>query len=167
MKAIVIGCPGSGKSTFAKKLSEYTNTPLCYLDRMNWNSDKTTVSRDIFDKRLSEVLQNDEWIIDGNYMRTMEMRMAKADVIYLFDLPTEVCIDGVRERLGKKHEDLPWIETEIDDDFINFIKDFRTESLPKIYELISKNSSKKIIIFRSRHDSEKYLQTIKEEPQND
>lgn len=101
MKAIVIGCPGSGKSTFAKKLKEYTGTPLCYLDRINWNSDKTTVSREVFDKRLSEVLQNDEWIIDGNYMRTMEMRMAEADVIYLFDLPTDVCIDGVRERLGK------------------------------------------------------------------
>ena len=72
MKAIVIGCPGSGKSTFAKELSESTDTPLYYLDRMNWNSDKTTVSRDIFDKRLSTVLQKDEGIIDGNYMRTME-----------------------------------------------------------------------------------------------
>lgn len=166
MKAIVIGCPGSGKSTFAKKLSEYTNTPLCYLDRMNWNSDKTSVSRVIFDKRLSEVMQKDEWIIDGNYMRTMEMRMAKSDVIYLFDLPTDVCIGGVRERLGKKHEDLPWIETEIDDDFINFIKDFKTESIPKIYKLTDKYSSKKIIGFKSRRDAEKYLQTIKEEPQN-
>ena len=99
-------------------------------------------------------------------MRTMEMRMAKADVIYLFDLPTDVCIDGVRERLGKKHEDLPWIETEIDEDFINFIKDFKEKSVPKIYELTDKYSSKKIIIFRSRRDAEKYLQAIKEEPQN-
>ncbi len=165
MKAIVIGCPGSGKSTFAKMLSEYTNTPLCYLDSINWNSDKTTVVREVFDKRLSEVLQKDEWIIDGNYMRTMEMRMAKADVIYLFDLPTDVCIDGVRERLGKKHEDLPWIETEIDDEFIKFIKDFRTESLPKIYELTYKYSNIKTIVFKSRQDAEKYLQAIKEEPQ--
>lgn len=43
MKAIVIGCPGSGKSTFAKKLSKYTKTPLCYLDQLNWNADKTAV----------------------------------------------------------------------------------------------------------------------------
>lgn len=165
MKAIVIGCPGSGKSTFAKKLSKYMNTPLCYLDRLNWNSDKTTVTREVFDKRLSEVMQKDEWIIDGNYMRTMEIRMARADVIYLFDLPTDICLDGVRERIGKKHEDLPWIETETDNDFINFIKNFRTESLPKIYELTEKYSNIKTVVFKSRQDTEKYLQAIKKDTQ--
>lgn len=94
----------------------------------------------------------------------MEKRMAKSDVIYLFDLPMKICIEGVRERIGKKHEDLPWIEKEIDNDFINFIKDFRTKSLPKIYELTEKFSSK-IIVFKSRQDAEKYLSKIKEEPQ--
>lgn len=161
MKAIVIGCPGSGKSTFAKKLSKYTKTPLCYLDRLNWNGDKTAVAREIFDERLSAVLQKDEWIIDGNYMRTMETRMTKADVIFLFDLPTDICIDGVCERIGKTHEDLPWIETETDNDFINFIKNFRTESLPKIYELTEKFSNIKTVVFKSRQDTEKYLQAIK------
>lgn len=165
MKAIVIGCPGSGKSTFARKLSKYMNTPLCYLDRLNWNSDKTTVTREVFDKRLSEVMQKDEWIIDGNYMRTMEIRMAKADVIYLFDLPTDICLDGVRERLGKKHEDLPWIENEIDDEFIDFIKKFKTESVPKIYELTEKYSNIKTVVFKSRQDAEKYLQAIKKDTQ--
>lgn len=161
MKAIVIGCPGSGKSTFAKELSENTNTPLFYLDRMNWNSDKTAVSREVFDKRLLGVLQRDEWIIDGNYMRTMEKRMANADVIYLFDLPTDICIEGARERVGKAHEDLPWIETEIDDEFIGFIKNFRVESLPKICKLIEKFSDKELVIFKSRQDAENYLRAIK------
>lgn len=165
MKAIVIGCPGSGKSTFAKKLSKCTKTPLCYLDRLNWNGDKTAVAREIFDERLSAVLQKDEWIIDGNYMRTMETRMTKADVIFLFDLPTDICIDGVCERIGKTHEDLPWIETETDNDFINFIKNFRTESLPKIYELTEKYSNIKTVVFKSRQDAEKYLQEIKKDTQ--
>ncbi len=165
MKAIVIGCPGSGKSTFAKKLSKYTKTPLCYLDRLNWNGDKTAVAREILDERLSAVLQKDEWIIDGNYMRTMEMRMTKADVIFLFDLPTDICIDGVCERIGKTHEDLPWLETETDNDFINFIKNFRTESLPKIYELTEKYSNIKTVVFKSRQDAEKYLQAIKKDTQ--
>ena len=31
-KAIVIGCPGAGKSTFAKKLRDYSGLPLFYLD---------------------------------------------------------------------------------------------------------------------------------------
>ena len=40
-KVIVIGCPGSGKSTFSKKLNEITNIPLYHLDLMFWNNDKT------------------------------------------------------------------------------------------------------------------------------
>lgn len=98
-------------------------------------------------------------------MRTMETRMTKADVIFLFDLPTEICIDGVCERIGKTHEDLPWIETETDNDFINFIKNFRTESLPKIYELTEKYSNIKTVVFKSRRDAEEYLQAIKKDTQ--
>ena len=93
------------------------------------------------------------------------MRMAKADVIYLFDLPTDICIEGVCERVGKAHEDLPWIETEVDDKFINFIKAFRNESLPEISKLKEKFSDKEWVIFKSRKDAEKYLKTIKERPQ--
>ena len=46
-KVIVIGCPGSGKSTFSRALHGLTNLPLYHLDLLNWNSDKTTVDKAI------------------------------------------------------------------------------------------------------------------------
>ena len=163
----IIGCPGAGKSTFARKLSEKTGLELFYLDMIWHKPDKTTVARNEFDLRLNKIFERDTWIIDGNYMRTMETRMTKADVIFLFDLPTDICIDGVCERIGKTHEDLPWIETETDNDFINFIKNFRTESLPKIYELTEKYSNIKTVVFKSRQDAEEYLQAIKKDTQKE
>ena len=33
-KIIVLGCPGSGKSTFSKKLHELTQLPLIHLDNV-------------------------------------------------------------------------------------------------------------------------------------
>lgn len=42
-KAIVIGCPGAGKSTFARILSDKTNLPLYYLDMLWHKPDRTTV----------------------------------------------------------------------------------------------------------------------------
>ena len=64
-KVLVIGSPGSGKSTLSRALQKRTQLPLFYLDRMNWNPDRTTVEREVFRKRLQAVLQQEEWIIDG------------------------------------------------------------------------------------------------------
>ena len=59
-KIIVLGCPGSGKSTFARALQKRTGLPLFYLDRMNWNPDRTTVEKAVFLERLREVLSREK-----------------------------------------------------------------------------------------------------------
>ena len=66
-KIIVLGCPGSGKSTFSKRLHALTQMPLYHLDQIWWKPDRTNISRDEFDERLKEILDQDEWIIDGSY----------------------------------------------------------------------------------------------------
>ena len=62
-KIIVIGCPGSGKSTVSRALHNKTGIPLYHLDMMYWNADKTTVEKSVFLERLSAVLKKDELII--------------------------------------------------------------------------------------------------------
>jgi len=66
-KVIIIGCPGAGKSTFARILSDKTHLPLYYLDMLWHKPDRTTVERNIFDNKLKEIVSGDKWIIDGNY----------------------------------------------------------------------------------------------------
>ena len=121
-RAIVIGCPGGGKSTFARALQNLTGLPLTHLDMLYWNADQTTVSREIFDERLQSVLEKDAWIIDGNYARTMEKRLQNCDTVFFLDLSTEVCLSSVRGRIGTKRSDLPWIETEEDAEFMEYIR---------------------------------------------
>ena len=161
-KVIIIGCPGSGKSTFGRKLKDITDLPLHHLDMMYWNKDKTTVSKEIFDTRLEDVMKNPEWIIDGNYARTMEWRIKECDTVFFLDYPTDVCIKGIEERKGKLRSDMPWVEvSNTDDEFISFIKNYNSESRPKVIELLEKYSSKNIIIFHSRLDAENYLSDLK------
>ncbi len=163
-KAIIIGCPGSGKTTFAEKLQKCTGLPLYYLDTIWHKPDKTHIPREEFDARIKEVFSTPEWIIDGNYSRTIEMRMAECDTVFLFDLPTDICIQGVNERLGKGRYDLPWIETELDSEFEAFIREFPKITLPKIYGLIEKYSSEKqVVIFKSREEADEYLHSLQEE----
>ena len=160
-KVIVVGCPGSGKTTFSEKLNECTGLPLYYLDAIWHKPDKTHISRADFDVRISEIFNTPEWIIDGNYNRTIELRLQHCDTVFLFDLPTEVCIQGATERLGKGRYDLPWIDKELDPEFESFIREFAEKSLPKIYELIEKHKKdKNVIFFKSREESDKYIELL-------
>lgn len=160
-KVIVIGCPGSGKTTFAEKLNKRTGLPLYYLDAIWHKPDKTHIAREEFDERITEIFDTSEWIIDGNYKRTIEVRLRNCDTVFLFDLPTEVCLQGATDRIGKGRYDLPWIETELDPKFKKFIEEFPQKTLPYIYELIDKyKAEKQVIIFKSREEADEYLNSI-------
>ena len=156
-KIIVIGCPGSGKSVFSRALHNKTGVPLFHLDMMYWNSDKTTVEKKVFLERLSVVLEKDEWIIDGNYQSTMELRIQMCDTVVFLDYPLDVCLDGIRARRGVPRSDMPWIETEENAEFIEFIKNYNEQQKPKVLGLLEKYGDKNIIVFKSREEADAFL----------
>ena len=156
-KIIVIGCPGSGKTTFSEKLRDKTGLPLFYLDAIWHKADRTHISRGEFDTRLAEILTLDSYIVDGNYSRTLETRIAACDTVFLFDLPTEDCLCGAASRLGKKRADIPFTDTELDLILKREIEEFGEKNLPIIYALLEKYKDKKIIIFKNRAEADEFL----------
>ena len=156
-KIMVIGCPGSGKSTFSRALHDQTGIPLYHLDMMYWNADKTTVEKSVFLERLSAVLGQDEWIVDGNYGATMELRMAACDTVIFLDYPPDVCLDGIRERRGKPRSDMPWIETEEDAELMAFVKSYNEQQKPKVLALLEKYGDRIRMIFESREQADAFL----------
>ena len=160
-KIIVIGCPGSGKSTFSKALHTRTNLPLIHLDMLYWNADKTTVGKSVFREKLSAILKTDAWIIDGNYASTMEMRMQACDTVFFLDYPLEDCLNGIKERKGKARSDMPWVEMDEDDEeFIGFIKSYNEKNRPQVLQLLEKYSDKNVVVFKSRAEANTFLQAL-------
>ena len=162
-KIMVIGCPGSGKSTFSRALHQITGIRLFHLDMMYWNSDRTTVEKAVFRKRLSDAIQQNEWIIDGNYGSTIELRLQACDTVIFLDYLLEICLDGIRERRGKVRSDMPWIEKENEEDaeFIEFIKSYNTQSRPQIMDLLKLYSDKNIFIFTNRTEADEFLANLR------
>ena len=141
----------------SRALHNMTGIPLYHLDMMYWNADKTTVEKNVFLERLSAVLEKDEWIIDGNYGSTMELRMAACDTVIFLDYSLDVCLDGIRARRGNPRNDMPWIETEEDAEFIEFIENYNEQQKPQVLELLKKYSDKNIIILESREQADAFL----------
>ena len=158
-KVIVIGCSGSGKSVFSRSFASLSGFPLYHLDNIWWREDGTNISRDEFDERLGEILDRDEWIIDGNYKRTMERRMAACDTVIFFDLPLEDCIEGIKARRGKPRPDMPWRSAGDSDDpeFMNYVYNYGTNNRPKVLDILQKYSDKRIIIFKTRAEADAFL----------
>lgn len=161
-KVLILGCAGSGKSTFARKLKDIINVSIYHLDMIWHKPDKTNATFEEFDDKLNEILKKDEWIIDGNYQRTLEMRLKECDNVFLLDYPFEICFEGAASRIGKKRDDLPFIEEEMDEEFRNHIINFSKNKLPNLYRLLDKYSNEKnIIIFKSREEANAYLDKLK------
>ena len=160
-KVLVIGCPGAGKSTLARSLRDRTGLPLVYLDCLWHRPDGSHVTREAFDQALQEQLARPEWIIDGNYLRTMEPRMAACDTIFLLDYPLDVCLAGAQSRIGTRREDLPWVEEAFDPEFRQWILDFGRDQLPQVYQLLGQYApGREVHIFRSREQAGCYLAAL-------
>lgn len=162
-RIIVIGSPGSGKSTFSRRLAELTGLPLHHLDMIKHRPDRTTIPSEEFDKRLKAVLQTEGWIIDGNYQRTIGLRLQYCDTVFMFDLPLDVCLSGIMARVGTKRSDLPWVEEELDEGFRQAVEDFPVRQLPLIYKMLENHDDIKIIIFKSREQADAYLAELSAE----
>ena len=159
-RVIVTGSPGSGKSVLSLKLHEKTGLPLYHLDNVWWKPDRTHVTRAEFDAALAEILKEDEWIIDGSYSRTFEPRIAACDTVVLLDYDTDVCMQGIMERVGQTRPDIPWTEQTLDPELVALAETYRERNNPILSELFRKYPDKEIHVFRTRAETDAWLETI-------
>lgn len=159
-KIIVIGSPGSGKSTLSMELAEKTGVPLIHLDNVWWKEDRTHITREEFDERLGAILQGKKWILDGNYSRTYEVRFAACDTVIFLDYDEEVCMRGIKERVGKLRPDIPWVEHELDPELVKLVRNYKTENCPRVYELIKQYPGRQVFVFHTRDEANAWLKEI-------
>jgi len=128
-KIVILGCPGSGKSTFARALAARTGLPLIHLDNVWWRGDGSHISREEFDRALAALLQGERWILDGDYSRTYEVRIRASDTAIFLDYPEDVCMAGITARVGQDRPDMPWTEGTLDPELValvqNYVRDNR------------------------------------------
>lgn len=166
-KILVIGCSGSGKSTFTVKLADLTGIKAIHLDRLWWKPNWAEETRENFDQKLCKVFGLDGWIIDGNFSRTLEQRVSQADMVFRFEIGTFACVLGYFKRLisgklGKKRNDITeGCNERLDISFVKYIIGFSKNNKKDTDELLSRYPDVKVITFTSRKDANRYINGLK------
>lgn len=165
-RVLILGCPGSGKSTFARQLGALTGLPLVHLDNVYWRPDGTHLSRPAFDEALLRLLREEQWILDGNYSRTYEVRISACDTVFFLDYDTKVCLAGVAQRVGRPRPDMPWTEERPDPELIDLIRRYPEEERPRLLAILARYPQKSLIRFETRGQAQAWLESNfpKEEP---
>ena len=164
-RILVIGCPGSGKTRLAGQLSEKLGLPVVHLDRLWWTGDWENVSREEFDRRLEEVLEGDKWIIDGNFSRTMPMRLKYCDTIVYLDYSRWQCLAGMTQRVlmnyGKTRPDMGGhCKERFDPEFVKFIWNFNKHNRGMNYTWIAQAKHARAVVLKNRREAKAFLESI-------
>ena len=123
------------------------------------------MSREEFDARLENALKLDRWIIDGNYSRTMDTRLAKCDTIVYLDYSRWACLWGMFQRVvlnrGKTRPDMAeGCPERFDREFVKFIWDFNKNNRVLNYTRIAKSKHAKAIVLKNRKEKKIFLESL-------
>ena len=164
-RVLVIGSGGSGKTTFARALAARTGLPLIHLDQLFWHPGWVKTPDEEWDRRISELCARDAWIMDGNYGRTLPIRLEAADTIVFLDLPRLVCTWRILKRqlryLGRIRPDsAPGCPERLTWEFVRWVWTYPSRRRPEMLEPLdaSRSHNRQVIVLRNQEDVRRFLQ---------
>ncbi len=84
-RIIVVGVCGAGKTTLAQQLAQRLGLPHVEMDALFWNANWTETPRPIFRERVSQALDGERWVTDGNYSTVRDITWGRADTVVWLD----------------------------------------------------------------------------------
>lgn len=165
-KIVIIGSGGSGKSTLARQLGKKLKRKVYHLDALFWKPNWVGVPKEEQKKVQNDLVKEEEWIIDGNYGGTMEIRLNAADTIIFLDIPRTICVFRAFKRmLQYRNTTRPDMgegcEERLSFKFIKWIWEYPNTKRPKILEILEQLSKdKEVIILKSPKDVQHFLEKV-------
>ena len=165
-RIVIIGCGGAGKSTLARQLGEKLDLPVIHLDKLFWKPGWVETEQSEFDETLRKELAKDQWIMDGNFNRTMPERIARCDTVIYLDFSRMACLLGVLKRVlttyGTVRPDMgDGCPERFDLDFLKWIWNFNKNKRQKYYQMLNEVEGVETIVLKNRRMVKRFLDQLK------
>lgn len=170
-KIIILGAGGSGKTTLAKYIAKEINIDAIHLDHEFWLPNWERPDEMQWRKKLAKLCENDSWIMDGNYIDSLDIRLDKADLVIMLDIKMSTCVNSILLRTLKaqfiKRKDLAeGCKDRFDKskrNFVKWTKQFKTAYFPQLMDLCIKYPNVDLKLFKTRKSAKEFVERIKED----
>ena len=164
-KIIVIGSGGAGKSTFSRQLGEKLGIPVVHLDKLFWHPNWTRTPEDEWVEIVQREIARDEWIMDGNFGSTREMRMQACDTVIFLDMPRWLCIYRILKRTifyhrGTRPDMAEGCHERFDLEFILWVWNYPNGGRKRVIGELERHPEKNIVFLRSTRDIDSFLKGL-------
>ena len=169
-RVLVVGSPGSGKSTAAKIIGKALGLPAYHMDReVFWLPGWEERSKEDQVEQVKRIVGMDEWVFEGNHSSTFDIRQARAEMLIWLDLPLLLRLWRVTKRAVRyKGQTRPDMadgcneELRMLPEFWHFIFSTNRESWRNQCEFFDRTHLVKHH-FKSSRDFNAFVATLKEE----
>lgn len=163
-RILILGSPGTGKSTLSRKLSDILQLPLYHLDQLFFEAD-WVINKVKFNQQLQQVLKQDQWIIDGNYAASLPDRLTQADAVIYLDYPTPVALSGVIKRYVRyrhltRPDMAPGCTEQLKLSFLWYVFTFKFKKRNETLKHL-KAANVPVYVFQSRQETMAFIKTLK------
>jgi adenylate kinase family enzyme len=147
-------------------LARQTNLPLIHLDREFWRPGWAATPRGAWRAKVIELVAGENWIMEGDYGSSLDLRLPHADTLIWFDYPRRRCLWRVIRRIlmtyGQVRPDMaPGCPERIDITFLRWIWNFnRCERPALLQRLVASGGHLTPIIFRNDGDASQFLSKL-------
>lgn len=162
-RVLILGCSGGGKSTFARSLGKATGLPVIHLDQHYWRPGWQQTDKATWRAQVVQLCAQPQWIMDGNYAGTLDLRLLTADAVILIDMPRWRCIVRVLRRAvawhGRARPDLaPGCPEQFSWELLRFVWAFPTAIMPETLRLLRERNVP-FVTLRSDAEMAAYLES--------
>ena len=164
----IVGGSGSGKSTLCNILSKELGLPAIHLDAINYEPNWVEIDKTERDNIILSKAQDDKWVIDGNYNKSLKERFDKADLIIWLDYSTLKQLHGILKRYfttrNSERPEIPGCKERLEPEFIKYVLTYNKKKRPVILDYLKDVPKEKILIFKYQKDLNAWLKDFTNNP---